>query len=294
MAMQISTSLNVFHTSTERAIELCKQVGFERLDYNYTDFQEQIWKRTWAEEQEMARSIRGAADANGVKFSQMHGPVHGPNFSNMYHGLSLETFTELMRRSIRTASIIGAPWVVFHPTNRIEQYEPLEAIIRYNCEFFKKFTPLLEETGVGIAIENMYDRRHSRVGIVERHFAATPETLCELVDRINHPLVGICWDTGHGHLQRLPQGESIRMIGSRLKATHIQDNDGMKDQHLFPYYGSIDWQDTITALYEIDYKGDFTYETHNAVRPLPIEAGLSALRLGIELAKELVSDNRNG
>lgn len=288
--MNIATSLNVFGTSTEQAIKLCKDAGFLRLDYNYTDFQERIFRMSWAEEEKMAQAIRAAADRLGATFTQMHGPVHGITFSSLYHGMDMDSFLDLAQRSIRTASIIGAPWVVFHPGNRGDVYDSMEENLRYNRELFQRLIPELEKTGVGIALENLYDRRHPRTGIIQRHGTAVPEALCELVDRIDHPLVGICWDTGHGHIQGLSQGDSIRMIGKRLKAMHIQDNDGVKDQHLFPYYGTIDWPDVTRSLRDIGYAGDFTYETHNAVRPLPVPVGVEALRLGLAIAQHVVLD----
>lgn len=288
--MNIATSLNVFGTSTEQAIKLCKDAGFLRLDYNYTDFQERIFKMSWAEEEKMAQAIRAAADRLGAAFTQMHGPVHGITFSSLYHGMDMDSFFALAQRSIRTASIIGAPWVVFHPGNRGDVYDSMEENLQYNRELFQRLIPELEKTGVGIALENLYDRRHPRTGIIQRHCTAVPEALCELVDRIDHPLVGICWDTGHGHIQGLSQGASIRMIGKRLKAMHIQDNDGVKDQHLFPYYGTIDWRDVTRSLRDIGYAGDFTYETHNAVRPLPVPVGAEALRLGLAIAQHVVLD----
>jgi sugar phosphate isomerase/epimerase len=292
--LKISTSLNVFAAPTAQAVGLCKQAGFNRLDYNYTDFQADILKMSWEEEERMAQAIRAAAEDAGAVFAQMHGPIQGPNFAALYHGMDLDAFLALARRSIRTAAILGAPWVVFHPGNRTDDYAPLESNFEFNKTFFQKLIPELEKTGVGIALENMYDRRHPRTGLIVRHFAAVPEALCELTDRIDHPLVGICWDTGHGHLQGLPQGDSLRIIGRRLKATHIQDNDRMKDQHLFPYFGTIDWPDVMRALRDIGYEGDFTYETHNAVRPLPLAVGEEALRLGRKIAQHVAAGGEAG
>lgn len=292
--MNISTSLNVFAIPTEQAIGLCKEAGFDRLDYNYTDFQADMFRMSWNEEERMAHAIREAAEEAGSRFVQMHGPVHGPNFSELWHGMDPDSFLALARRSIRTAAIIGAPWVVFHPGNRTGGHEPPEANLEFNRRLFQKLIPDLEKTGVGIALENMYDRRHPRTGAVVRHFAAVPEALCELADRIDHPLVGICWDTGHGHLQGLSQGTSLRMIGKRLKATHIQDNDGVTDQHLFPYHGTVDWTEVMSALREIGYEGDFTYETHNAVRPLPLAVGKAALRFGKIVAEHVTAGVESG
>jgi len=142
--------------------------------------------------------------------------------------------------------------------------------------------------GVGIAIENNADIFPLQSGL-GRSYCSVPMELIELVDGFDDAMVGICWDTGHAHIQHLDQGKAIRALGKRLKATHIQDNDGRSDQHLLPFYGSIDWFSIIDALRAIGYGGDFTYEVHNSIRPLPDALRDSALRLAIDLGRYLLS-----
>lgn len=244
---------------------------------------------TWAEEEAWARRIRAAADAQGVCFTQMHGPVHGGAFDRMVMGLDAESFVVMAERSIRTAWLLGVPWVVFHPSLiSLEGRESYREVVAFNRDFFRRLLPVMEQTGVGIALENIFDRTAADTGICRRTYCAIPEELMELIAQIDHPLFGACWDTGHAHKQGLGQAVSLRMLGSSLKATHIQDNDGSRDQHLLPYLGSIDWSEVMAALKEIHYAGDFTYETHNSIRVLPDGLRDSALAYAAETAKYLI------
>jgi len=290
--MQKATSTNVFDILKEEEVfRRSRAAGFSRLDLNYSEYQAVILNERWTEKQEeaWAHRAREAAEAAGIRLTQMHGPVHGRSFSEMWFNLDMDSFLGLLHRSLKTAAALGIPWVVLHPTNRYsDRYESREAEIRFNSEFFKRLIPALERLNVGIALENMYDRPHPRGGPRLRSVGAEPEELCELVDRIGHPLVGACWDTGHAHVQGLPQGPSIRMLGRRLKATHIQDNDGKTDQHLLPFLGTIDWADTTAALREIGYPGDFTYEIHRSVKVLPDPLRDTALRSAAEVADYLI------
>ena len=59
------------------------------------------------------------------------------------------------------------------------------------------------------------------------------------------------------------------MLGKWLKTAHIQDNNGLHDQHSLPYLGTIDWKEVMSAAREVGYPGDFTYEAHNSVRTAP-------------------------
>ncbi|MEF3302984.1 sugar phosphate isomerase/epimerase family protein [Paenibacillus sp. GYB003] len=264
--MNVSTSLNVFDAAIPRteAVRRCAAAGFASLDMNYWDFQKQVLHMSEEEERAWARDIRASADEAGVRFTQMHGPVHGPTFANLVLELTLDAYERLVERSLRTAHILGVPWVVFHPSNlSVDGGESYEQTLEFNVRFYRKFVPILEETGVGIALENMTGHRQART------YFTVPEEQIELIDALDHPLVGACWDTGHGHKMSLNQKEAIAALGSRLKATHIQDNNGTHDQHVLPYQGTIRWDEVAQTLKAIGYEGDFTYETHNSIRTLP-------------------------
>jgi sugar phosphate isomerase/epimerase len=288
--MNFSTSLNVLfgpRYTVEESIRRCRQAGFISLDFNYWDFQKFVLGLTWEEEETWARSIRVAADEAGARFTQMHGPVHGAVFSNMVAGLNEDSFLTLAERSLRTASILGVPWVVFHPSNITAAVESPRTARDYNVKYYTRLLPVMEETGVGIALENMYDRQPGQSGMSRRRYCALPEELIELIDALNHPLVGACWDTGHANEQGHNQSV-IREFGKRLKATHINDNDGIKDQHLLPFQGTVDWRMVMAALADIGYEGDFTYEAHTSIRTLPEELRDTGLEYAAKLAAHLV------
>ncbi|NHN34508.1 sugar phosphate isomerase/epimerase family protein [Paenibacillus agricola] len=286
--MNVSTSLNIFYAPdvcVPDSVRRCAVAGFVSLDMNYWDHQKQMLQSSPQEEEAWAREIRASADNHGVRITQMHGPVHGSTFSNLAHGMTLESFEKLLERSLRSAAILGVPWVVLHPTNvtRVEG-ESFQEALEYNVNFYRKIIPVLEQTGVGIALENMIGQRGTRI----THFAL-PEELVELIDTLNHPLVGACWDTGHGHITSLDQAASISTLGSRLKTTHIQDNDGTNDQHLLPYQGTIPWNEVVQTLKRIGYTGDFTYETHNSIRTLPDGIRDAGLKYALDLGNYVIS-----
>ena len=68
-------------------------------------------------------------------------------------------------------------------------------------------------------------------------------------DRLNHFLkvthlpLHYCFDAGHAHMTGDWESE-LRLMGSRVRSTHIHDNDGRRDSHRFPPLGeseSIPW-----------------------------------------------------
>ena len=60
---------------------------------------------------------------------------------------------------------------------------------------------------------------------------------------------------------KLSLGDEVRRLGNYVKVLHIHDNLGDKDAHLFPTFGSLDWQDFANSLSETGFLGVFSLET---------------------------------
>ena len=104
------------------------------------------------------------------------------------------------------------------------------------------------------------------------------------------PLVGLCWDTGHAHLQRVPQAWAIGQLGARLKVLHIQDNNAQNDDHILPLHGTIDWSTVLDGLRAAGYQGAWSLEVHNGIRRLPDHLRDDALALGVKVSRWLTRD----
>lgn len=290
MIVNTSTSLNVLFgegRTVEQGIERCSKAGFNSLDFNYWDFQEYVLGLSWEEEEAWAQQIQSAAEQNNIRFTQMHGPVHGRNYTDLVLDLNIESYFKLAERSIRFAAILNIPWVVFHATKTTPGNESTKKSLNYNVEFYKQLLPVMEETGVGIALENLVDPQQSRDGESSRNYSSETYELIELIDTLDHPLVGACWDTGHANLQGLDQGAALKDLGKHLKALHINDNNGKKDEHLLPYQGTVDWEAVTNALSMIGYEGDFTYEAHRSIQRLPEDLRDVGLKYAADLARFL-------
>ena len=83
----------------------------------------------------------------------------------------------------------------------------------------------------------------------------------ELIDLVDHPLFHCCWDVGHANLQEMSQDEELKILGKDVYALHIQDNFGNEDNHIAPYFGSLNLDSVMHGLEEIGYNGYFTFES---------------------------------
>lgn len=90
--------------------------------------------------------------------------------------------------------------------------------------------------GVQILLENL-----------EKNDVAEPEHLLEILAAGHFEDIGVCLDVGHAHLES-GIAPTIAILGSRLRSTHIHDNAGDRDAHLWPGEGTINWPETMQAL----------------------------------------------
>jgi len=68
---------------------------------------------------------------------------------------------------------------------------------------------------------------------------------------MTHLNLNICLDVGHAHMNEGVDA-AYRLLKSRIRSTHVHDNNGKEDLHLFPMLaggqGTIDWLGTMQLL----------------------------------------------
>jgi sugar phosphate isomerase/epimerase len=62
-----------------------------------------------------------------------------------------------------------------------------------------------------------------------------------------HLNLNYCFDIGHAHMGNGVAAE-FGLMKERIRSTHLHDNDGRSDSHLFPGRGSIDWKEAMRLL----------------------------------------------
>lgn len=170
-----------------------------------------------------------------------------------------EFLDHLIMRSITFCKDLAIPILVVHP---------IKGSIEDNLSYYTPIVELAAKQGVSLAFENLNEED-------EMH---TAEELCTFVDSLESEVVGICYDFGHAHMRGHDVKKDIETMGNRLIATHVADNHGQQDEHLLPFYGTIDWKKAVETLRKIKYSGDLTYECMFFNRHLPLELKVSAIR----------------
>lgn len=225
---------------------------------------------------------RMAMDKYGIKASQMHAPypvrVEGRGKQNDYMQ------GEVIPKSLVIAEVLGVPWVVVHPFKMQYKYNKMTEF-NTNIEYFKMLVPILKQCNVGICFENLYEGLGER--LVEG-VCADPEEAVRYIDTLNEyagqELFGFCLDSGHLQLVKRDPVEFIHIMGSRLKALHLHENDAKGDLHQLPYsfgddsLSGQDWNGIMKALKEIDFKGTLSFETYPTMNSFPMSMQETVLK----------------
>lgn len=220
---------------------------------------------------DMARELRSACDAAGLRTPQLHYPICTLNpavdSSRGFHADMLTDFAhaDAARREfdlrcaeqfLAVCPLVGVEVMVVHPggVKGWESDTDRARIGALNVEALLRLGEVGESHGVIVALENM------AVLGAKQSFGATFEELMDLLNRVGSRSVGICLDTSHANVMKLDMPAGIRRLGERLVATHISDNLGAHDDHLLPYAGRVAWPPIVDALRDIGYQRLFNLE----------------------------------
>jgi len=292
--MRLSTSTNIIYFDEGKnakipadvSVKICAEAGYKNLDANFSAYLREGMPLAQDDWESWSHTLRRLADSLGVVFTQSHG-YFSPNNCLDIHGNRPEPFyDDYIRRSILASEILGADWMVLHPTlwPDSDGHGDYKKSFRYNKDFFAQWGEFASRHHVGIAIENMLNS----VGGIMR-YCVRAEEHTELIDAINDPMVKACIDTGHVHLSRLNLPAFIHAIGDRLRATHIADNHQNFDEHIAPFMGTISWKEVMQAFKDIRYELDFAFESHHLTSPYPAAIQATLVKFSYNLGKYLLS-----
>jgi len=76
---------------------------------------------------------------------------------------------------------------------------------------------------------------------------STPDKLVDFINVSHFEDVAICFDFGHAHIMS-SVAEAFELIKPHIQSTHVHDNEKIKDSHLWPGDGSINWKEAMELL----------------------------------------------
>lgn len=220
--------------SDEEKFQLAHDAGFDGIDIDKVPDLETARKQA-----EIAKKV--GLKVHGVVFGGWHTPLSDPDPEVQKKGV------EGMQNALRAAKILGASTVLLVPAIVSETVSYGDAYKR-SQENIRKIIPVAEETGVVIAVENVWNK-----------FLLSPLEFARYIDELKSPYVKAYFDVGNVILFGFAQ-DWIRTLNKRIAKIDVKDFR-RKDFKWVPLReGDVNWSEVCKALDEIGYKGWLTAE----------------------------------
>lgn len=140
-----------------------------------------------------------------------------------------------IKRALEIAETIPFRYLIQHLGVADEEFE--ERKIEAGFAALEEISLFAKQRGVEVLLENTPNALSSAQRL--RYFLET-----------THLGLNVCLDVGHAHMNEGVE-TAYRLLAPRIRSTHIHDNDGKLDQHLFPLVdpgGTIDWEGVMKNL----------------------------------------------
>ena len=253
----MKTSTEIFSIARlvgyEKAIELIAKAGFDAWDLSMFDMARLVSGTLNVKDSDcplhgdnyaqFVKQLRKVGEDNGIVCNQSHAPFPSRGDEMMYY----------LKRAIECTAIAGGDVCVIHPDNN--------KTAEQNAEMYFELLPVAKEYGVRIATENMWnwdkEKNEALPAACSHH-----DDFKAHMKAVNHPNFTACLDIGHAAMRGLNTTvkDMILTLGDDLGALHIHDNDLWHDNHAIPCSMGIDFDEMVSCLHQIGYKGYFTLE----------------------------------
>jgi len=237
MQQVLSTFLFVNHRLTTAGLERIRNAGFDAIEIycarQHVDYHDS------AQIAELGHWFRDSS----LKMHSLHSPTYsddvwgrsGPNavldITETQKSRRIAIVDEI-KRAIEIAELVPFRYLIQHigmPDQDID-----ERRIDSAFSSLDEIRVFAGQRGVEVLLENIPNGLSAAEKLTE--FLAT-----------THLQLNFCFDIGHAHMTKGIAAE-FEIMKDRIRSTHIHDNDGESDSHLFPGQGTIDWKHAMGLL----------------------------------------------
>lgn len=181
--------------------------------------------------------------SNPIEPFSMHAPLYADNEMgrsgspsvNVIHpekARRIDAMDEI-KRALEAAEQIPLRHLILHLGERDDTWG-LRAL-EHSITAIEHLRAFAAPLGVRILVENLEGE------------VATPAHLIEILSSGHFTDLGVCLDVGHAHLgEGVPA--ALEVLRDRVRSSHLHDNHGDKDAHLWPGDGAIDWDAALGGL----------------------------------------------
>lgn len=144
-----------------------------------------------------------------------------------------------IKRALDIADVIPFRYLIQHLGVSEEEYDEHKIDAAFTS--LEEINLFAHERGVEVLLENIPNQLSSA------------ERLVNFLN-LTHLKMGFCLDVGHANMNE-GIATAFSILKNRIRSTHLHDNNGKEDNHLFPFFsegGTIDWKKTMELLRSAD------------------------------------------
>jgi sugar phosphate isomerase/epimerase len=138
-----------------------------------------------------------------------------------------------IKRALEVAETLSFRFLILHLGEREDMWD--SRALEHSITALEHLRAFANPLGVKILVENLQ-------GDVAR-----PTHLVEILTTGHFQDIGVCLDVGHANLGD-GVAASLSEVNSYVRSSHLHDNKGDKDAHLWPGEGTIPWDETLGGL----------------------------------------------
>jgi sugar phosphate isomerase/epimerase len=236
----LSTHVFVNHRLTTVWLEKVWQAGIPAVEIfcarQHLDYRDQ------AQINELGHWFRDS----DLKLHSLHAPMYtddvwgrsGPNaVINITEPVKSKrlAMVDEIKRALEISETIPFRYLIQHIGVHEEEWDERKVDAAFSA--LEEINLFAKQRGVDVLLENILNQ------------LASPERLKTFLEA-THLKLNFCFDVGHAHVN----GEvsaAFQVMKERIRSTHVHDNDGKSDSHLFPLQadgGTVDWKKTMELL----------------------------------------------
>jgi sugar phosphate isomerase/epimerase len=181
-----------------------------------------------------------------LKLHSLHSPMYtdeiwgrsGPHsvitITEAVKGKRLEMVDEI-KRALEIAEVIPFQYLIQHMGVSGEEFDMRKFDAAFSA--LEELCIFARQRGVEILLENIPNELSSAERLLQ-------------FEELTHLGMNYVFDTGHAHMHEGVE-TAFNLLKERIRSTHVHDNDGKSDTHLFPLLsegGTIDWRNTMRLL----------------------------------------------
>ena len=236
----LSTHLFVNHRLTTALLTRIEQAGIPAVEIfcarQHLDFHDK------AQIAELGHWFRDS----DLKLHSLHSPMYTDEIWGRSGPHALISITEPVKsvrltkvdeikRALEIAETVPFRYLVQHMGVSGEEYDPRKVDAAFAA--LEELSIFARQRGVEILLENIPNELSSAERLLQ-------------FDELTHLGLNFAFDTGHANMN---EGVEIayNLMKERIRSTHIHDNNGKDDIHLFPLMsegGTIDWKQAMELL----------------------------------------------